>query len=383
MTSRFSPRMLVGSLEVPGIGGNSTASYDLFGRMLAEGRDVHYVSLIAEDPAYLSSTFGESLGNPDGLVNVHNHYIESNADDSQPRLARLIESLSPDILVGFGFPGALLFKRALIAPKTVLVTGSCRQAAAWVTTGRATDAVDLSRRLASMKRRPRILIPGERAAVDKADLIITHSASTLAFMSAFFPGAAGKIYPNVISFGEWIADGAARYKTHARPFAERDIDALFISNDWSRPEKNYPMTMDIARRLTDLSVHIVGDVPRHARGAIHHGFIADRTTMFDLLGRAKTIVCPSLIDAAPGVLFEGAVMGCNLVASPNCGNADLCHPDLIAPRLSADDFAGCVRRATVRKHDDGLAAYLSADSYHELTATLDAFARPFESLGAA
>ena len=36
------------------------------------------------------------------------------------------------------------------------------------------------------------------------------------------------------------------------------------------------------------------------------------------------------IDAAPGILFEGAVMGCNLVASKNCGNWEVCHPDPVS-----------------------------------------------------
>jgi glycosyltransferase involved in cell wall biosynthesis len=376
-------RIVIGSLEVPGIGGNSTASYDLFTRMLSEGRDVHYVSLIAEDPGYLSAAFGDSLGNPAGLPNVYNHYIEVTDDDSQPKLARLIQSIAPDVLVGFGFPGALLFKRALKSARTVLVTGSCRQAAAWVTTGRATDAVDLRYRLQSMGRRPRILIPGERAAVEKADLIITHSALTLEFMSAFFPDALGKIYPRVISFAEWIAAGAERHAECAQPFHSRDIDALFISNDWSRPEKNYPLVIDIVGRLNGLNAHIVGDVPRKARGAVHQGFVASRREMFELIGRAKAIVCPSLIDAAPGVLFEGAVMGCNLVASHNCGNADMCHPDLTVARLSAADFAASVRKAVGQKYEDGFAMYRAADAYGELMATLDAFAHPFKSLGAA
>jgi glycosyltransferase involved in cell wall biosynthesis len=234
-----------------------------------------------------------------------------------------------------------------------------------------------------MGRRPRILIPGERAAVEKVDLIITHSASTLEFMSSFFPDALGKIYPRVISFAEWIAAGAERHAECARPFHSRDIDALFISNDWSRPEKNYQLVMDIVGRLAAMSAHIAGDVPREARGAVHHGFVASRREMFELIGRAKTIVCPSLIDAAPGVLFEGAVMGCNLVASRNCGNADMCHPDLTAARLSASDFAACVRKAVEQKYDDGLSAYRACDSYGELMATLDAFAHPFRPLGAA
>ena len=95
------------------------------------------------------------------------------------------------------------------------------------------------------------------------------------------------------------------------------------------------------------------------------------------------MVCPSLIDAAPGVLFEAAALGANPVASHNCGNADVCHADLLVQEYSAQEFAQCVRRALVRKYEDGLAACLSSASYEDLVSTLDAFGTPFESRGAA
>jgi len=51
--------------------------------------------------------------------------------------------------------------------------------------------------------------------------------------------------------------------------------------------------------------------------------------VFRLMGNAKTIVSTSRYDAAPGILFEGSVMGCNLVASRNCGNWKICHTELL------------------------------------------------------
>jgi hypothetical protein len=61
----------------------------------------------------------------------------------------------------------------------------------------------------------------------------------------------------------------------------------------------------------------------------------------------------------------------------------MCHPDLTVARLSAADFAASVRKAVGQKYEDGLAMYRAADAYGELMATLDAFAHPFKSLGAA
>lgn len=387
------PRVLLASFEVPGIGGSSTASFDLFARMLRDGRDAHYLNLIAEDPAYLASTFGATLGNPRGLSNVHNYWLDGAAESPQPGLADLVGRIRPDIVLGFGFPAALFIKRNMPDVRTVLMTGSCRQATAYVTTGRANDATDLVRRLAGTtsatlphsapRLPPRVIIHGERLAVEKCDLIITHSESTLHFMTRFFPALTGKIYPRTVSYAEWIVEGAAAWSDHARPFESRDIDALFISNDWDRPEKNFRLVEQIAARLRGRSVHVIGDAPREVRGVTNHGFIAERARLFEVLGRARCVVSPSLIDAAPGVLFEGAVMGCNLVASANCGNVDLCNPDLVVSAFTANAFAACIEKGTQRKYDDNLASYLSRGSYHDLIATLDAFARPFESRGAA
>ena len=377
------PRVLLTSFEVPGIGGSSTASFDLFARMLRDGRDAHYLNLIAEDPAYLASTFGAALGNPRGLVNVHNYWLDGPEENPQRGVTDLVGRIRPDIVLGFGFPAALFFKRNIPGVRTVLMTGSCRQATDYVTTGRANDATDLFRRLAAMKTAPRIILHSERLAVEKCDLIITHSESTLHFMSQFFPGFMGKIYPRVISYAEWIVEGAAAWSAWALPFGSRDIDALFISNDWSRPEKNFRMVEEIATRLGGRSVHIVGDAPREVKGATHHGFVAERAELFGILGRARCVVSPSLIDAAPGVLFDGAVMGCNLVVSANCGNADLCHPDLVVSSFTANAFAACIERGIQRKYDDNLPSYLSRGSYRDLIATLEAFAKPFESRGAA
>jgi glycosyltransferase involved in cell wall biosynthesis len=365
------------------MGGSSTASFDLFARMLRDGRDAHYLNLIAEDPAYLASTFGATLGNPHGLSNVHNYWLDGAEENPQPGFADLVGRVRPDIVLGFGFPAALFFKRNIPGVRTVLMTGSCRQAAAYVTTGRAKDATDLVGRLAAMKTEPRIIMPSERLAVEKCDLIITHSESTHRFMSQFFPEFAGKIYPRIVSYAEWIAEAATEWCALAQPFGDRDIDALFISNDWDRPEKNYRMVEAIAARLGGRSVHVIGDVPREVKGATHHGFVAERADLFGILGRARCVVSPSLIDAAPGVLFEGSVMGCNLIASTNCGNADLCHADLRVDDYTAEAFVTRIERGVHSKYCDSLQACLARGSYRDLLATLDAFANPFESRGAA
>ena len=76
-------------------------------------------------------------------------------------------------------------------------------------------------------------------------------------------------------------------------------------------------------------------------------------------------------------------MQCNLVASGNCGNADLCHRDLLVDQLTPDAFVACIEKGVERKYEDNLASYLTRESHDDLMAVLHAFAEPFQSQGAA
>jgi glycosyltransferase involved in cell wall biosynthesis len=372
------PRLLLGSLEVPAVGGSSTASYDLFRRMHHDGVDAHYVNLVDEnDVPFYHLMFGGDVGNPRALPNVRNCWLHGRFDDPHPELARLITTLDPEVMVGFGYLATQLLAGAAPDRRTVFVTGTCRQAQDYVTSGRARDAVSLARALRGGTIQPRVVNNGERRAVAQCDLMVTHSALTQEMAGRFFPSWAGKIYPNVISFGEWACDGAMLWRTLARPFEERDIDVLFVASDWSRPEKNYSLVRTITRTLGNARIHVVGHVPHALPSVTHHGFMGSREALFGLFGRARSVACPSLMDAAPGVLFEGSVMGCNVVASKNCGNWELCNAELLVDPFSPAAFAAGIRRAMSRKHADNLERLLQRRCYDELLGLLTAFAQPF------
>jgi glycosyltransferase involved in cell wall biosynthesis len=181
-----------------------------------------------------------------------------------------------------------------------------------------------------------------------------------------YPDQARKIHPDVFWFAEWIAQDAAEYSRFALPFNERDIDALFVASSWARKEKNSGLAAEIVSRLGGHSVHVAGEFTEPIPGAAHHGFVGMREDLFRTMGRARVVVCPSLFDAAPGILFEGSVMGCNVVASRNCGNWELCNDQLLVSEYSADAFAEAIRRAHSAKLPDNMKQFLEPSSYGAL-----------------
>lgn len=372
------PRILIACVDVPTVGGAATAAYELFRRMRADGYDAHFASFPSEaDAPYYEFVFGVDVGNPYGLPNVEVCWLRGELDDPHPEVSALVRTIDPQLVLGMGFVAAQLLKRAAPARRTVFVTGTCRQAQDYVTSGRARDAISLGRALDDKIIAPRIVNASERTTVDLCDLVVTHSTLTRDMFARFFAKSAGKVYPDPISFAEWICEGAAIWREKSRPFPERDIDVLFVASDWARPEKSYSMVRAIAKRLDRIRVHIVGRVPYPVPPATHHGFIASREALFDLFGRARSVACASHMDAAPGILFEAAVMGCNVVASKNCGNWQLCHPALMADPYGPDALAASVRRAVQHKYDDRLDEFLASGAYRELMTLLTAFAQPF------
>ena len=80
---------------------------------------------------------------------------------------------------------------------------------------------------------------------------------------------------------------------------------------------------------------------------------------------------PSGLDAAPGLLFEAAAMGCNVVASRNCGNFEVC-PEAFVCDLSAASFAETIAAALHAPLPSRLAPFYAYDPVTELLAIAQA-----------
>jgi glycosyltransferase involved in cell wall biosynthesis len=365
-------RILVGCFEVPGFGGASTSTYSLYRRMRRDGLNARLVNLVVETQlSALQSFYGTSLGNPECLPGVETRTVSPRWTQPDQALIARIEELEPDVLLGVGYIAADILKRSAGARPLVFLTTGCRQAKTYIYRG-VRDAVTLDRLLQRPGPWP-FEDRDEPRAVAAADLVVTHSEQTLAQLQGFYPRWTGKIHPNVVSFAEWILDDARPFALLGRPFAERDIDVLFVANDWGRPEKNWPLVRALAGQLGELEVHVAGSGAESLPGVHLHGLVTDREQLFALMGNARTLVSASLSDPAPGVLFEAAAMGCNLVASKNAGNWRICNPELLVDPPSNRGYARQIELSLSHPFENGLQTFLEPSAYAELMEILHVF----------
>jgi hypothetical protein len=335
----MSSRILLGCYHVPGWSGSSTVLYHLFERMQRDCLPVSYVNLLTEqDELFLRQVCAHNFGNPHRLENVHTCIVKPPLWRAQAGLTALIECLAPDLLLGFGLIATRLFELAAPRIPVVFMTAGSRQLGYLIETRAIRDFLGFRKRVEQGVAFPMATDHPERQAVENSDLIIVHSPLIRFAFDHFFSNHNGKIYSNIISIADLVFPEADRFKHLKKPFNERDIDIIFVASRWSRPEKNYALVRKIVRRCGALNVHIVGEVDRPCPPARHHGRIVGREALYELLGRSKTLVCPSSLDAAPAVLFEASGMGCNVIASPNCGNWDLCNERLVSENCSEKAF---------------------------------------------
>jgi glycosyltransferase involved in cell wall biosynthesis len=360
-------KILIACYEVPGWGGASTATYKLFEMLQADGMDVTLVNLIGEhDFAYFKYRFGKTLGNPRNLSRVINCRLTGNNYRYQPGLHELISEIDPDLMVGVGWIATHVLKTADPSHKLVYITTGCGWMGTYADHKRGNDLQSVS---SYELRNPKLVTCQdalEKGAIDKADFVVAHSDINLHLYKTLYPGHAGKMYNKAVWFYEWIFQDAQQYSAMSQPFENREIDVLFVANDWTRPVKGFWQIEEMARGLNGLNVHIVGELPEPLPKFHQHGFVADRESLFELMGRSRVVASTSSYDAAPGILFEAAAMGCNIVASKNCGNWELCHPDLLVDPAKPGTFVQRIKLARTRQFPSNTSRFEDTRSYLDL-----------------
>ena len=368
----MSKRILIGCYEVPGYGGVSAASYQLFERLQKDGLDVFYLTIIeGRDEEFYLFNYGENYANPKILSNVSACTLSEELFGLHPELAQAIESCQAEILVGMGYIAALLMKRAAPDIPLIFLPSGCQQVKDQL--GKHRDFLSLQSQLLNTEDTLALSHLLEKETVKLSSLIIPHSESMQFLFQRFFPNQAGKLYGEVIWRAEWIFQGASKYSSLAKPFAERDIDVLFVASSWGRPEKNFSFVEQLVLHLENLQVHLVGECPDPPSQVTHHSLITDREKLFGVMGRAKTVVCPSVFDAAPGILYEASALGCNIIASKNCGNWKICHSSLLTDPFTVETVVQNIRLSLEKKLPDNMEYFFQTNSYANLVHVLEVF----------
>jgi glycosyltransferase involved in cell wall biosynthesis len=367
-------RALLASYEVAGLGGASTSTYALFRKMQRDGLDVHLVNLVDRfDVPYLQYVLGADYGNPRLLPNVRNCVLTPPWSRRQEALVWLVDDVSPDVIMARGDIATVLLKRAAPGVPVIYAAAGCQQVGFQMTQGRADSALTILDRRPPTARAPALIAGRESEAVVSADLVLVCSDLLKALLDHFLPyWHACKVFPQAIWSAEWIYEAANAEEVTGAPFAERSIDVLFVASSWARVEKNLAMVRQIAAGLPGLTIGIVGECGQPVPGATSYGFVADRARLLTLLGDSRAVVCPSGFDASPGILFEASSMGCNVVASRNCGNWMLCHEELLVDPFTPEGFVEATRRAVHRKYQDNMPRFLGGGSYMKLIDVLGA-----------
>jgi len=360
-------KFLLACYEVPGYGGASTAAYQLLQQMRRSGLDVSFLNLIDEqDAEYFRFTFGENFGNPARLQNTHNCILNGPLYFPHSELTDLIAGIEPDVLIGEDFIAALLMKRAFpSAPLVFYTSGSLLMKDAIERDG-IKDFLAQEEIIRKAISRPVVPQNEEFKAIDLAHLVIANSDMVAFLHRYYYPFHACKIYSDVLWKAEWIYNEAARFSAFKTPFDQRDIDVLFVASSWERPDKNFPMLKKIASRLKGASIHVVGGSEERLPHVTHHELITAREELFRLLANAKTVVCPSLCDAAPGILFEGSALDCNVVTSKNAGNWRLCNEQLLVEPFTSAEFVSKIRLSLCKKFEDHMDYFLQTNSFRKL-----------------
>jgi glycosyltransferase involved in cell wall biosynthesis len=372
----MSTRILIAGFEIPTEGGSATNGYTLFAKMKRDGLDACYLNLVERTLLpYYEWSGGRRFGNPERLTDVHNCVVDTPLFRAHPTLTETIARIAPTIVLARGYIAALLIKLAAPPLPVVLFTAGSRQTEFLIEHGRIAHAVDLDAAVPRSVRLPATAPGREGTAFDAVDLIVAGSElSRDAIRRLFHPDRAYKVHEAPLWSAEWVVEGIAAAGAHPKPFGTRTIDVLFCATNWARGEKNLPAVRRITQMLPDLRVVVAGRCDEPVAGARLVGRIIDRSEMFRLMGEAKVVASASLVDACPGTLFEAAALGCNVVATKNCGNWQLCHEDLLVDPPSEAGIAAAIRRGVERSRESNLEWFLRTRSYERLVEILHALA---------
>jgi glycosyltransferase involved in cell wall biosynthesis len=336
-------RVLIVCYEVPGYGGHSSSIYRLHQCLLHDPEfEFHLVFVVGRsDPLFYCQVFGEGFANPLDLERVSLAALDWRDEAERRRFKDRVVGLDPDLVLCQGCHAAALVARSVPEIGMIFFAAGSHQRHYFETLGLTAEEVLAwaASRGGWLPNRSEL----EREAVAGACLVIANSPLMRDLVKTFHPDLRGRISETVVWSAQWTAAPSAEREPPPVSFTERSIDLLFVASDWGRATKNLPFVRAIARCLPGWSIHVVGEFDELVPGAVHHGLMGSSERLFDLMADSRVLACPSTMDSAPCVVYEGGGLGCNVVASRNLGNFEACPPELLVPEFTPSAFVERIR----------------------------------------
>ena len=353
-------RILFACNQVPYYGGANTTFYLLFKALQSRDWDVHYLNLIDfQRMGFYKDVFNSDFGNPSNLLNVHNVLIKD--DKVSNELKKILDDINPDLILAKNFTAPNLLKNVN------------RDVNMWFFPSQSDQIRNsiYNRILSSEEEALHIINEGkhdipitwipEQEVVKHSDYILCNSKSTQSWFRYFYPEMKYKISEEILWTANLIYRELVDHFSHAQRFEDRSIDVLFIANRWDRMEKNFNMASDIMNRLNyKTNIHIVGQCDINSNGIYVHQFLHYKKVL-ELMKNTKTVVSTSIYDPAPNVLYEASVLGCNVVASKNCGNWELCNQTLLVEDYNIESYIDKIKISLEKRYDNNINLFLKTD----------------------
>lgn len=364
-------RIVFGCYGPPDWGDANAWAYSLFEHLQGGVFDITFVELLTEaDAFYFHFLHGRGFDNPRGLPALARCPIAEPIEGEQTALHDLMRSLAPDLVVAWGVDAVRLLRPVVGGASIVLILTDCPPVEGLIEDRRARDWTGARAAVDCGVVYPVSNTDPDLEALRAADLIICVSALAAEALAGLFHSISGRVHATPITPADLVFAEAERFASARLPFAERDVDVLFAASDWGRRAASSRLVERLCAALGDRTVHLVGEMGAPIRGAQAHG-ACKREDLFALLGRTKVVVSPARAEAGPSVLLEAAAMGCNVVASGNCGYAALCNEALLATRCGYGEMIERIGRALSRPYSDNRASFLGG--VVELVETLAVF----------
>lgn len=325
-------------------GGSSTILYMLFESIQRYLPNAEFWNFITKSDKDIGDKYyGPFWFNPKGLANVKTFFINENRT-----IKASLKKLDPQVILSKSRLSTRLLKQ--LYPKVNLwhLTSTCGVIKNAIINDQCYSMQDAISQLRDNKF-SRAYNSEEHTAIRYADKILFHTEMMKLWYYNLYPEFIEKMermifwdYPIVRRHIRENDDLSDRWK-------KRPIDLLFIASNWNRPEKNFPFLKELCKHFRQKKIVVIGFLPSQ----LSHGVICYNAMSYSdvvqTMRNTKVVVVPSRYDEAPNIVFEGALGGCNIVCSRNCGNYRLVPKELLA-EFKLSDFVTKIRNALKQKY---------------------------------